>query len=326
MDCHTHVLGFGDQQVVMEFMKGALTCVYRTQGKLPVHSLPTEKDWESLGLTGEPVDPIQLLEDHAIFDKIVILAWSPRQWPNGLQGTIDLKGATDVPGPPTPEKCNDYIASLVNKYPEKFIGFASVNPMFKGPEAAINELERAIDELKLTGLKLYPTYQHWSPADSEVAFPIFQKAEELDIPVMLHMAGSSAIDAPMKYSKPMLLDDVGRKFRKLRVIIGHMGIPWEKEALFMLQKHPNFYAELSYFNGTIDRETLYRFLLSCKPFFVPLGKLFFGTDYPIYDPNKLVNMLRTVNDEAKKLKKAEIPEEEIDGILGDNFAKVVGIK
>ena len=72
IDCHTHVLGFGDQQVVVEFMKGALTCVYRTQGKLPVHSLPTEKDWESLELTGEPIDPIQLLKDHEIFDKIVI--------------------------------------------------------------------------------------------------------------------------------------------------------------------------------------------------------------------------------------------------------------
>jgi predicted TIM-barrel fold metal-dependent hydrolase len=56
-----------------------------------------------------------------------------------------------------------------------------------------------------------------------------------------------------------------------------------------------------------------------------LGKLFFGSDYPIYDPVELANMLRTVNEEAKKLDKPKIPEKEIEGILGDNFAKVVGI-
>ncbi len=302
-----------------------LTCVYRTKGQLPVYRLPTDEDWRKTSYKDEPVDPKKLLYDLRNFDKIVILAWSPHRWPEGLQGTIDLSGVTDVSGPATPEKCNDYIAALVRMYPEKFLGFASVNPVFKGPKDAIEEIERAIYKLGLVGVKLYPTYQGWSPVDQDLAFPIFEKAEELDIPVMIHMAGSSAIETPLELSRPLLLDDVGRKFRRLKVIISHMGIPWEKEALFLLQKHPNFYGDLSYFNGTIDRESLYRFLIGCKHYFVPLEKLFFGSDYPIYNPIELIRMLKSVNEEAERLNKPRISEKEIDGILGKNFGRFLGL-
>ena len=39
-----------------------------------------------------------------------------------------------------------------------------------------------------------------------------------------------------------------------------------------------------------------------------------------------MNKLKTVNEEAERLGKPKIPEKEIQGILGDNFAKVVGIE
>jgi predicted TIM-barrel fold metal-dependent hydrolase len=325
IDCHAHILTFGEPQVATTFMREAMTCVLRTQGKLPVHQMPTEEDWKRVGLGGEPTTPEQLLKDFEMFDKVVILAVSPHRWPDGMLGTVDTVGVTNVPGPPTPEKCNDYIADIAKTHSSKLIGFASVNPTFKGTKAAVRELERAITKLGLTGLKLYPTYQHWSPDDRELAFPVFEKAEELDIPVLVHMGGSTVIDPPLKFSRPTLLDDVGREFRKLRLIIGHMGIPWIKESLYLMTKHPNFYGDLSYHIGSIDRESLYRFLLNCKDFFVPWGKLFFGSDYPGYDVMKLVNMLKTVNQEAERLGGPKIPEHEIQGILGDNFAKVVDI-
>lgn len=326
IDCHTHVLGFGlEQKFRQEFIKQAMMCVYRSQELLPVHRLPTEEDWKKLNVTGEPTDPEKLYKDYEAFDKVVLLAWSPHYYDGmGLSGTVDSNGVTGVAGPPSPEKCNDYIAALVKKHPDKFIGFASVNPNYRGPKEAVKELERAINDLHLQGLKLYPTYQHYSPDDREKAFPIFEKAQELDIPVMIHMSGSTLTDTHPY--QPMILDPVGREFRKLRVIMAHMGLPWVQEALYMLTKHANFYGDLSYFNGTIDRETLYRFLLSCKPYFVPLGKLFFGSDYPAYNTMELVEMLKGINEEAERLNKPKIPEHEIEGILGDNFAKVMRLK
>lgn len=36
------------------------------------------------------------------------------------------------------------------------------------------ELERAVTGLGLTGLKLYPMYQHWAANDRELAFPVYR--------------------------------------------------------------------------------------------------------------------------------------------------------
>src|SRR4029079_12585590 len=140
-------------------------------------------------------------------------------------------GSLGVAGPPDPEKCNDYIAACVRADSEHLIGFASVNPTHRGPQAAVEELERAVVELGLSGLKLYPMYQHWSANDPEIAFPIYGKAQELQIPVMIHQAGSTRIDASLELGRPALLDDIGRTFRGLRLLVAHTGGAWCGEAL-----------------------------------------------------------------------------------------------
>ena len=106
-----------------------------------------------------------------------------------------------------------------------------------------------------------------------------------------------------------MLDDIGRDFRDLRVIIAHCGLPWVDEALFLLTKHPNFYTELSYLIATLTRRDLFLLLSRCEPMFVPLEKLFFGTDYPgfLYDPVALLEKLMTVNEEADAVQAAADP-------------------
>jgi predicted TIM-barrel fold metal-dependent hydrolase len=240
---------------------------------------------------------------------------------------VDSGGVLGVAGPPDPEKCNDYVAAVVRADPGRFIGFASVNPAWRGPRAAVAELRRAVSELGLAGLKLYPMYQHWAPNDRDLAFPVYQAAGELGIPVMIHQAGSTRIDAALELGRPALLDDVGRCFRDLRVIIAHCGHPWVDEALFLLTKHPNFYGELSYLLASITRRDLFLLLQRCEPMFVPLEKLFFGTDYPgfLYDPVALSEKVRSVNEEAGPLGLDPIRPHKIDGLLGGNFAAFLGL-
>jgi predicted TIM-barrel fold metal-dependent hydrolase len=61
--------------------------------------------------------------------------------------------------------------------------------------------------------------------------------------------------------------------------------------------------------------------------FVPLEKLFFGTDYPgfLYDPAALAEKVRSVNQEASAIGLDPIPQRKIDGLLGDNFARFLGL-
>jgi predicted TIM-barrel fold metal-dependent hydrolase len=331
IDAHSHILSLAeDPAFTVEYGREGSLCIYRSMGLLPAHRMPTEEEWEGSGYTGAGwpvIGPKESVRDHVGFDKSIILAVSPQRLDGRLIGTVDTDGILDVEGPPNPEKCNDYIAACVRAEPAQLIGYGSVNPAYEGPQAAVEELERAVVELGLSGIKLYPMYQHWLANDPELAFPIYEKAQQLEIPVMIHQAGSTRIDASLELGRPALLDDIGRTFRDLRVIIAHTGWPWVDEALFLLTKHPNFYAELSYLIASITRRDLFLLLSRCEPMFVPLEKLFFGTDYPgfLYDPVKLKDKLLSVNEEAAPCSMPPIPEDKLEGIMGTNVARVLGL-
>ena len=331
IDAHSHILSLAaDPEFTLAYGREGSLCIYRSMGLLPSHRMPTEDEWEASGYTrkGWPViGPVESLRDHAGFDKIVVLAISPQVLEGRLIGTVDATDLLGLGGPKDPTRCNDTIAGVVRAAPDRFIGFASVNPAYGGVEAAVDELERAITQLGLSGLKLYPMYQHWAANDPQLAFPIYAKAQELGIPVMIHQAGSTRIDAKLELGRPAMLDDIGRAFRDLRVIIAHCGLPWVDEALFLLTKHPNFFTELSYLIATLTRRDLFLLLSRCEPMFVSLDKLFFGTDYPgfLYDPVALRDKLMTVNEEADVVQMAPIAQERLDGIMGDNFARILGL-
>jgi len=332
IDGHSHILSLAvDPAFTVEYGREGSLCIYRATGALPSHRMPTEQEWEASGFTraGWPViGPAESVRDHVGFDKTVILAVSPQILDGVLIGTVDTEGVLGVPGPPDPERCNDYVAACVRADPSHLIGFGSVNPAYRGVVAAVEELERAVVELGLSGVKLYPMYQHWWANDPELAFPIYEKAQELDVPVMIHQAGSTRIDAKLELGRPAILDDIGREFRDLRVIVAHTGWPWVDEALFLLTKHPNFYAELSYLIASISRRDLFLLLSRCEPMFVPLEKLFFGTDYPgfLYDPVKLKDKLLSVNEEAAGLGMDPIPQAKLEGIMGTNLARVLRLE
>ena len=331
IDAHTHILSLAaEAEFTTAYGREGSLCIYRSMGLLPSHRCPTDDEWEQSGYSraGVPVlGPAETVRDHPGFDKIVTLAVSPQYLEGELIGTVDVYDITGVGGDPHPERCNEYIAGCVRMEPDRLIGFASVNPAYRGVAKAVEELGRAVTEDGLSGLKLYPMYQHWSPDDRELAFPIFDAAQSLGIPVMVHQAGSTRIDARLELGRPALLDDVGRNFRDLRLIIAHCGIPWIDEAMFLLTKHPNFYADLSYHIATVTRRDLFLFLHRAEPFFVPLAKLFFGTDYPgfLYDPVALRDKLLTVNEEAGPLGLPPIPEAKLDGLIGDNLARLLGL-
>jgi predicted TIM-barrel fold metal-dependent hydrolase len=331
IDAHSHILSLAeDPEFTLAYGREGSLCIYRSMGLLPSHRAPTEREWAESGntRTGWPViGPEESLRDHPGFDRVVVLAVSPQVLEGRLIGTVDPSGVVGVAGAPDPERCNDYIAGVVRAAPDRFLGFASVNPAYRGPDAAVDELSRSIEELGLSGVKLYPMYQHWAANDPELAFPIYARAEELGIPVMIHQAGSTRIDAKLELGRPALLDDVGRTFRELRVIIAHCGIPWVDEALYLLTKHPNFFGELSYLIATLTPRDLFLLLHRCEPMFVPLEKLFFGTDYPgfLYDPVKLKDKLLSVNEEADACSMPAIPQAKLDGIMGPNVARVLGL-
>ncbi len=84
---------------------------------------------------------------------------------------------------PLCRELNDELAELVKRYPGRLYAFAHL-PLSSPPEAAA-ELERCVKELGAVGAMLSGHVQEL-PYDDAHYFPVFEKAQELDVPVYLH--------------------------------------------------------------------------------------------------------------------------------------------
>ena len=326
IDCHNHIIGCAYPGYEL-FIK-EMTCGYfQDRGELPGDREPTEEEWEHLHYLWDPIDPDVLIADHQPFgiDRCTILCVAPSDYTRyGQRGTADVTGITDVPGPATIDKGNDYIAALAKKYPDYFIPMAAVNPKYRGVKWARDELERAITELGLKGVKLYPMYDHYSADDPELGMPIFEKAMELDIPVMVHMSTTPVEDTILAYGNPLTLDEVARKLPKLRLLMCHAGCPWTDECLIVAARHPNVHFDVSFYNSVLTRRETFEFLQRARRVGCRWTKICFGTDYPGFEmPKTLISKFALVNDEAGD--HAKIPETDLARMLGGNYARFVGL-
>jgi aminocarboxymuconate-semialdehyde decarboxylase len=82
------------------------------------------------------------------------------------------------------KRANDEIAELVAKYPDRFVaGVASVPTTDMG--AALSELERAVEKLRLRGLHLF-TPMRGKPLSLDNVAPFFEKMAAYDLPIWIH--------------------------------------------------------------------------------------------------------------------------------------------
>ena len=199
----------------------------------------------------------------------------------GVIFSVDTETTTGEP-PDT----NDYVADIVKRYPEQFVGFASVDP-WKG-RAGVNELERSVKELGLKGLKLHPVHQAFFPNDAHF-YPLYAMAQELGVPVLFHSgfagAGSGTPGGSglkLKYSAPIPgIDDVAADFPGLTVIMAHPAWPWIEEQIAVALHKANVYLDLSGWVPRYIPEALTREVNSRLQ-----DKVLFGSDYPYIQPDR----------------------------------------
>ena len=192
----------------------------------------------------------------------------------------DAETATGRPG-----VSNDYVAGLVRAHPDAFLGFASVDP-WKG-QLAVRELERAIRELGLRGVKFQPIAQRFYPNDQRF-YPLWAKCAELRIPAVFHV-GTTALGAGvrggdgfhLKYGQPLHLDDVAADFPDFTIIAAHPAWPWQEEMLAIALHKTNVYTDLSGWSPRHFPPSLVRFANS-----VLQDRTLFGSDYPFFTPER----------------------------------------
>lgn len=202
---------------------------------------------------------------------------------------------------------NEYVAEFCRGFPS-LIPFANINP-YVHPQPA-KMLETYVREYGFKGLKMLPSYQWFYPNDHQI-YPIYAKAEELQIPVMFHTGSSIFKGTRIKYADPIYLDDVAVDFPDLTIVMAHSGRGfWYDRAFFLAQMHPNVYMEIA---GLPPQN-----LLTYFPRLEKLAhKVLFGSDWP---------GLPGIKSNIAAIQALPISEPAKAKILGENAARLLRLK
>jgi predicted TIM-barrel fold metal-dependent hydrolase len=187
----------------------------------------------------------------------------------------------------------------------RLIPFCDVNPhQFNNLG---EELRRKVELEGFRGLKLYPTYQHYYLNEPRM-YPLYQVAEELGIPVLIHTGSSVFKGARLKFGDPLHLDDVAADFPRLNLVMAHSGRGfWYDKAFFLSRLHANVYMELS---GLPPSKLLTYFPELARN----MDKVIYGSDWPG------MPWIRRNMDAISHL---PLPAEGMEDVLGGNAAKLL---
>jgi predicted TIM-barrel fold metal-dependent hydrolase len=204
-------------------------------------------------------------------------------------------------------KHNDKLAEIINKYPERFAGFSMIP--WQETSAAVAELERAVKELGLRGIKRNGVIKG-EYLSGKKYWPVFKKAEELGIPIFIHIGGASleatkggqypvglglamAMETDLtNYAAYLIGSGLFDECPKLQIILGHMGegLPFwagrldqRAAELFELRRKPSECINENFFVATSGK--FYHPALLCCYLATGADRILFAVDYPP-DPNK----------------------------------------
>jgi predicted TIM-barrel fold metal-dependent hydrolase len=199
---------------------------------------------------------------------------------------------------------NEAVAQFCEGH-DALIPFANINPFMVADLA--RELERCVLEMGFKGLKLYPTYQGFYANDNMI-YPLYAKAQELDIPVMIHTGSSIFRGARLKFGDPLWIDDVAVDFPDLNLIQVHSGRGlWYSRAFFLARLHQNVHMEIA---GLPPQKLLDYFPDLEKN----ADKIVFGSDWP---------GLRSIRANIETIRSLALREDTKARILGENAARLL---
>ncbi len=180
---------------------------------------------------------------------------------NGIDGALLQTGIL----PYDARKATLRLYALTQQYPERFWGAAVLSP-YMSFEEYHSFMTWAVKELGFKALKLQGYAFCASPASVQ-ARKIFETAQELDVPVIIHTGNGVPV------ALPSMAIPIAREFPHLRIVLAHSGGGlFGGEALVAAQVCENIFLETSWCT-----------VLDLKQFIEKLGcsRIMFGTDVPI---------------------------------------------
>lgn len=213
---------------------------------------------------------------------------------------------------------NDEVAAHVAKAKDRLLFFTSIDPL--KPDY-MEELERCHTELGAVGVKMAPLYQNVHPSDPR-CYNIYRYCIKNGLPILFHTGTSFVSGTPLDYSRPVHFDTVAVDFPDLRMILAHLGHPWEGETISVIRRNANVYADLSalYYRPWQFYNSM-RLLVE----YHAEHKLLFGSDSPFTTTRDSLDGVRGLNAVIGKSGMPPIPEDVIENIINRNSLELLGL-
>ena len=197
---------------------------------------------------------------------------------NRVDVALILTSYKIVPGRPSARAVVEATRQLPNLHVVAGISWTTFG------SADVAELRSLLDARAIKGLKLYPGYEPFYPADPKLA-PAYELAEEFDVPVMIHTGDTYAPSGKVKYAHPLHVDEVAVDFPRVKFLICHLGNPWFRDCMEVVYKNENVYTDISgltlgEFNDRFEaymRQQLKEMIL----WGVDPKRVLYGSDWPL---------------------------------------------
>ena len=253
--------------------------------------------------------------------------WLENGWPNLVdQNDAPIRGLVDCSiilgfkskllGAGIP---NEFIAEYVSEQADCTVGFAGVDPTER---SSLVEAAELISNQGFAGVVISPGVQGFHPCDTR-AMNLYTKLAELDVPLMIHYPERWLTSAHLEQARPALLDEVARTFSKLRIVISSLGWPYVDEALLLLAKHANVYADLSI---VVDQPMRAYQVISNAYHYQIMDKLLFGSGWPYRTVRAAVGALYNINEIPRQTGLPAVPRGALRKIVERDSLTLLGIK
>ena len=226
---------------------------------------------------------------------------------------IDISVIVNI-GWMTHELCvetNDYILESIARYPQRLIGFGTVQP--QSPGAASAEIERcAKGGVKGIG-EMRPDMQLFDLGDDEIMSPFIEALRKHRLILLTHASEPVGHDYPGKgIITPDMLYPFITRYPDLTIVCSHWGggLPFYALMPEVKQAMKNVYFDTAA-SPFLYSSQIYNQVSQL----VGADKILFGSDYPLLTQTRLL----------QEISAADLPEEAKHLILSGNAQKLLGI-
>lgn len=214
---------------------------------------------------------------------------------------------------------NDTVKAQVDRALDRLVFFTSIDPSEDG---YMDELERTHMDMGARGIKIGPLYQGLHPLDPRY-HEIFRYAARHGLPVITHMATTFVGAAPLEYARPAHMEVMAQRFPDVKIVMAHLGHPWEGETISCVRRYSNLYTDIS---ALYYRPWQFYNAMRLAVEYNVTDRILFGSDFPFTTPQTSLKGIRNMNHIIRGSGLPPISDDVIEGIINRNSFVELGLE